>query len=185
MATLHSSREVAEDRLPLLTNQEDALEDDAIEIEFHGSGKKRGARSTTDVLGSNSSSSSSGLLGDGGERSSRHGVSLSSASGSGAPSRRKKHYSGSEMIVAVFVVTFDIKKGWYVCFGRSDACLEKMFIQAFMHYCLLQSDTYRLRTYNISNYISMHVQTSCGLQIFLKKNFFFCGRGGVGGWEYN
>ena len=98
MATLHSSRGVAEDRLPLLTNQEDVLEDDAIEIEFHGS-KKRGSRSS-DALGNSG-------LGD------RHGVSFSSVSGSAAPSRRKKHYSGSEMIVAVFVVAFDIKKGLY------------------------------------------------------------------------
>jgi hypothetical protein len=108
MATLHSSRGVAEDRLPLLTNQEDALEDDAIEIEFHGSGmKKRGGRSTDAILGSGSNSSDR-------EKGSRHGVSFSSGSGSGAaaaPSRRNKHYSGSEMIVAVFVVAFDIKKG--------------------------------------------------------------------------
>ena len=110
MATLHSPRGVAEDRLPLLTNQEDVVEDDDIEIEFHGSGKKGGARST-DSHGSGSA----GLLG-GRERGSRHGVSFSSASGSAAaPSRRKKHYSGSEMIVAVFVVAFDIKKGWRQC----------------------------------------------------------------------
>ena len=108
MATLHSSRGLAEDRLPLLTNQEDALEDDAIEVEFHGSGlKKRGGRSTDDLLGNSSSGSSSDR-----DKSSRHGVSFSSAtSGPAAPSRRKKHYSGSEMIVAVFVVAFDIKKG--------------------------------------------------------------------------
>ena len=107
MATLHSSRGLAEDRLPLLANQEDALEDDAIEVEFHGSGlKKRGGRSTDALLGNSSSGSSSDR-----DKSSRHGVSFSSASGPAAPSRRKKHYSGSEMIVAVFVVAFDIKKG--------------------------------------------------------------------------
>ena len=105
MATLHSSRGLAEDRLPLLTNQEDTLEDDAIEVEFHGSGlKKRGGRSTDALLGNSSSSSDQ-------DKSLHHGVSFSSASGSTAPSRRKKHYSGSEMIVAVFVVAFDIKKG--------------------------------------------------------------------------
>ena len=118
MATLHSSRGVAEDRLPLLTNQEDVLEDDAIEIEFHGS-KKRGSRSS-DALGNSG-------LGDR-ERGSHHGVSFSSASGSAAPFRRKKHYSGSEMIVAVFVVAFDIKKGLYAI---------RMFIQALMHHYLL------------------------------------------------
>ena len=111
MATLHSSRGVAEDRLPLLTNQEDVLEDDAIEIEFHGS-KQRGSRST-DALGSY------GYGATDRERSSRHGVSLSSASGSAAPSRRKKHYSGSEMIVAVFVVAFDTKKGLYIKFHNN------------------------------------------------------------------
>ena len=103
MATLHSSRGLAEDRLPLLTNQEDALEDDAIEVEFHGSGiKKRGGYSTDALLGNSSSDR---------DKSSRHGVSFSSATEPAAPSRRKKHYSGSEMIVAVFVVAFDIKKG--------------------------------------------------------------------------
>ena len=106
MATLHSSRGVAEDRLPLLTNQEDVLEDDAIEIEFHGS-KKRGSRSVADALGGSGASA--------GERGSRHGGSFLGVSA--VPSRRKKHYSGSEMIVAVFVVAFDAKKG--LCYNSS------------------------------------------------------------------
>lgn len=117
MATVH------EDRLPLLTNQEDVLEDDAIEIEFHGS-KKRASRSA-DAL------SNSGYGATNRERNSRHGVSFSSAISSAAPSRRKKHYSGSEMMVAVFVVAFDTKKGLYM--NIKSRVLDQISHQVFMH----------------------------------------------------
>ena len=97
MATLHSTRGESDDRLPLLSNEEDALEDIAedIRVEFHQTSRRiNGPRSVDDATA----------------RSSRGGASFSADNA--APSkRRKKHYSGSEMIVAVFVVAFDTKKG--------------------------------------------------------------------------
>ena len=100
MATLHSSRGEADDRLPLLSNEEGALEDDeeSIEVEFRH-GKSDGPRG---LQVTNSTSVT------------RHGASLS-ADRAVPSSRKKKHYSGSEMIVAVFVVAFDTKKGVCVC----------------------------------------------------------------------
>ena len=46
----------------------------------------------------------------------RDGLSGSSPQGTSDGGRkvRKKHYSGSEMIVAVFVVAFDTKKGSWI-----------------------------------------------------------------------
>lgn len=109
MATLHPSNGLADDRLPLLTNEEGVLEEDEIEIEFHGT-KQKSSLSGDDALG----------VSDGGDREkgSRRGFCFK-ASASGAPFRRKKHYSGSEMIVAVFVVAFDTKKGSSLLIIRS------------------------------------------------------------------
>ena len=97
MATLHSSRGGSDDRLPLLANEEDGLEELAIDVEFKGS-RADGVR---------------------------HGVSFSNApSANAVASRRKKHYSGSEMIVAVFVVAFDTKKGLFQLLrSLCDACV--------------------------------------------------------------
>ena len=97
MATLHLSRGEADDRLPLLSNEEGVLEDNEedIEVEFRH-GKSDGPRSLLEV------SNSTGVM--------RHGASFS-ADRAAPSSRKRKHYSGSEMIVAVFVVAFDTKKG--------------------------------------------------------------------------
>ena len=97
MATLHlRGGEAAEDRLPLLSNEGGEVDDLSVDVEvrFHG-GK------------GNSSRPSGPATGDAGPR--REGASFSADQA--APSRKKKHYSGSEMIVAVFVVAFDTKKG--------------------------------------------------------------------------
>lgn len=99
MATLHLRGEEAEDRLPLLSNEEGALDDFSVDVQvrFHG-GKSSGPRSSEPGVAAAAE--------DGGYR---HGGSVSADNA--APSRKKKHYSGSEMIVAVFVVAFDTKKG--------------------------------------------------------------------------
>lgn len=112
MATLHlRGGEAAEDRLPLLSNEGGEVDDFSVDVQvrFHG-GK------------GNSSRSSGPATGDAGPR---QGASFSADQA--APSRKKKHYSGSEMIVAVFVVAFDTKKGIihvHSSFeGRAELCL--------------------------------------------------------------
>ena len=83
-----------EERVPLLTDEEEPAEDDLSDIQVAFKQKHSGYASQAQ--------------GDG-------PAPLRNESSSHAPSgesrRKRKHFSGNEMIVAVFVVQFDIRKG--------------------------------------------------------------------------
>lgn len=94
-------------RVPLLASRDSTLLDDFqddLEINYPQQGAKRGVHRSHKAEDRDSQLLSLGTN-NGGLR--RVGSEQAAASGS----RKKKQYSGSEMIVAVFVVAFDTKKG--------------------------------------------------------------------------
>lgn len=85
-----------EERVPLLTDEEqEPAEDDLsdIQVAFKQRHSAHASRVQRDGAVPRSSESSS------------------HAPGGGSRRRKRKHFSGNEMIVAVFVVQFDIRKG--------------------------------------------------------------------------
>lgn len=104
---------VEEARVPLLASQDSEYGelDDEFDVKFAGkNGQPRSRPGATEpALGRNSHLSGAGNGTGGGGKGLWRGESEQSVLT--RPKKKKEQYSGSEMMVAVFVVAFDTKKG--------------------------------------------------------------------------
>lgn len=100
-----------EERVPLLSDGEQELpEDDLDDIQVSFQQPKASEHAHQSPPDQESSSPAAGFAAPTGDEE--------------ANAQRKKHYSGNEMIVSIFVVQFDIRKGdFYILFHITNAYL--------------------------------------------------------------